>query len=62
MHHASFVQRVAPACPVCRASDFLTHRRTPGSSRGCVVSHCLCRRCGLAFTYEEDRRGRPVRK
>lgn len=62
MHRASFIQKILPSCPVCRASDFSTYRRLPGEGAGYVLHQAACRRCGLSFTIEEDKRGRWVRK
>jgi len=62
MWNALLIQRLFIVCPVCRSSDFVAHRRLPGGRSGSVLAHCACRRCGLTFKYEEDKRGRVVRK
>lgn len=59
---ATYVQRISASCPVCRSFEFVEYRRMPAARAGYVIALCMCRRCGLSFTQEEDSRGRPIRR
>ncbi len=62
MLKASYVQRFALSCPVCRHDRIRELRRVPALTDGHVLTTCVCERCGTQMQVEEDRTGKPVKR